>query len=48
MYFTEEKNCYSECYKKVLYASPKSARKILTNLSPTYNSELNSAHAIKP
>jgi len=34
MYVTKEKNRYSECYKKVLYASPKSARNILTNLSP--------------
>jgi len=33
MYFTKEKNRYSECYKKVLYAGPKSARNILTNLN---------------
>jgi len=30
----KEKNPYPECYKKVLYAAPKSARNILTNLSP--------------
>jgi len=29
----KEKNRFSECYKKVLYAGPKSARNILTNLS---------------
>jgi len=34
MYATKEKNRYSECYKEVLYAGPKSARNILTNLSP--------------
>jgi len=28
------KNRYSEWYKKVLYTGPKSARNILTNLSP--------------
>jgi len=31
---TKEKIFYSECYKNVLYAGPKSARNILTNLSP--------------
>jgi len=35
MYVTKEKNRYSECYKKVLYAGLKSARNILTNLSPS-------------
>jgi len=34
MYVTKEKNRYSECFKKVLYAGPKSPRNILTNLSP--------------
>jgi len=34
MYIMKEKNRYSECYKRVLYAAPKSARNILTNLSP--------------
>jgi len=37
MYFNKEKNRYFEWYKKLLcihYARPKSARNILTNLSP--------------
>ena len=34
MYVTKEKDRNSECCKKVLYAGPKSARNILTNLSP--------------
>jgi len=34
MYQMKEKNHYSECYKKVLYAGPKWDRNILTNLSP--------------
>ena len=33
-YATKEKNCDSECYKKVLYAGPKLARNILAKLSP--------------
>jgi len=34
MYVAKEKNRCSECKKKVLYAGPKSARNILTDLSP--------------
>jgi len=34
MYFKKGKNRYFECYKKLVYAGPKSARNILTNLSP--------------
>ena len=34
IYVTKEKNYYSECYKKVLHAGPKSTRNSLTNLSP--------------
>jgi len=47
MDLTSEKKRYSECYKKVLYAGPKSFPNILANLnpnptrknSPTYNSD---------
>jgi len=34
VYVTREKTLLSKCYEKVLYAGPKSARNILTNLSP--------------
>jgi len=46
MYPTKEKNCYSECYKNVLYAGPKSAENISTNLSP--NPARNPARLEKP
>jgi len=52
MHFKKEKNRYFEWYKKLVYAGAKSARNILTNLSPnparsekpgpTYNSDFNS------
>jgi len=34
MHFKKEKNCYFEWYKKSVYADPKSALNILTNLIP--------------
>jgi len=34
LYFKKEKNRFFEWYKKLVYAGPKSARNILTNLSP--------------
>jgi len=34
MYFKKEKNRYFEWYKILLYAGPKWARNILTNLRP--------------
>jgi len=36
IYVTNEKILYTECYKKVLYAGPKSAWNILTNLSRNF------------
>jgi len=42
MCIAKEKNRYSECYTKVLYAGPKSARNILTDFRP------NSARPEKP
>jgi len=42
MYFRKEKNRYTECYKKVLYAGPKYFDKLKPEHdqkpSPTYNS----------
>jgi len=37
-YITKEKNRYSECYKKVLYAGPKYFDKPKPEPGPTYNS----------